>query len=183
MADPAVHAKLQSLRKRRALNPSQWGNLYPAIKSSVSSRDFDITLLVLLLRNICSLSPPATGWDNLPLVTDTTPEADIARIKFFGNTIYGHVTDASFGDTTFNVYWKDIKDTLVRLGGARYRDAIDDLEKECTDPEFEEHYQDLLRQWEKDEESIRSALLEIELKLSALSASKEMGGKCKLIYS
>ena len=71
----------------------------------------------------------------------------------------------------------------MRLGGARYRDAIDDLEKESMDPEFEEHYQDLLRQWEKDEESIRSALLEMELKLSALSASKEMEGQCKLIYS
>ena len=72
----------------------------------------------------------------------------------------------------------------MRLGGARYRDAIDDLEKESMDPEFEEHYQDLLRQWEKDKERIiRSAFREMKLKLSALSASKEMEGQCKLIYS
>ena len=137
LADPAVHAKLQSLRKKKILNPSQWGKLYPAIKSSVSSGNFDTTLLVLLLRNICSLSPPATGWDNLPPVIHTTPEADIARIKFFRNTVYGHATDASVDDASFNVYWNDIKDTLVRLGGACYRDAIDDLEKECMDPDFE----------------------------------------------
>lgn len=165
LADPAVHAKLQSLRKKKILNPSQWGKLYPAMKSSVSSGNFDTTLLVLLLRNICSLSPPATGWDNLPPVTDITPEADIARIKFFRNTVYGHATDASVDDAAFNVYWNDIKDTLVRLGGACYQDAIDDLEKECMDPDFEEHYQDLLRQWVKDEASIKDKLDEFSRKL------------------
>ncbi|XP_078380991.1 uncharacterized protein LOC144663797 [Oculina patagonica] len=165
LADPAVHAKLQSLRKKKVLNPSQWGKLYLAIKSLVSSRDFDPTLLVLLLRNICSLVPPATGWDNLPLVTDVTPEADIARIKFHRNTVYGHATDASIDDATFGVYWNDIKDTLVRLGGACYQDAIDDLEKECMDPDFEEHYRDLLRQWVKDEASIKDKLDELNRKL------------------
>ncbi|KAL9965340.1 hypothetical protein ACROYT_G029129 [Oculina patagonica] len=165
LSDPAVHAKLQSLQKKKVLNPSQWGKLYPAIKSSVSSRDFDTTLLVLLLRNICSLVPPATGWDNLPLVTDVTPEADIARIKFHRNTVYGHATEASVDDATFGVYWNDIKDTLVRLGGACYQDAIDDLEKECMDPDFEEHYRDLLKQWVKDEASIKDRLDELNRKL------------------
>ncbi|KAL9965350.1 hypothetical protein ACROYT_G029139 [Oculina patagonica] len=165
LSDPAVHAKLQSLQKKKVLNPSQWGKLYPAIKSSVSSRDFDTTLLVLLLRNICSLVPPATGWDNLPLVTDVTPEADIARIKFHRNTVYGHATEASVDDATFGVYWNDIKDTLLRLGGACYQDAIDDLEKECMDPDFEEYYRDLLKQWVKDETSIKDRLDELNRKL------------------
>ena len=181
LADPAVHAKLQSLRKKKILNPSQWGKLYPAIKSSVLSGNFDTTLLVLLLRNICSLSPPATGWDNLPPVSDTTPEADIARIKFFRNTVYGHATDASVDDATFNVYWNDIKDTLVRLGGACYQDAIDDLEKECMDPDFEEHYQDLLRQWVKDEASIKDKLDEFTRKLDDFIGKKpKLEGKCTI---
>ena len=51
--------KLQSLKKKRVLNLLQWDKLYPVIKSSVSSKNFDITLLMVLLRSICGLTPPA----------------------------------------------------------------------------------------------------------------------------
>ena len=170
LADPTVHAKLQSLRKKRVLSTPQWRKLYPVIKSSVSSRDFDTTLLVLLLRNICSLSPPTTGWDNFPLATDTTTEADIARIKFYRNTVYSHASDSSVDDATFSVYWKEIKDTLVRLGGACYQDAIDDFENDILDPDFEEHYQELLKQWVEDEASIKDKLDEDERREEKSSA-------------
>ena len=110
--------------EKEVLNPSQWGKLYPAIKSSVSSRDFDITLLVVLLRNICGLVCPATGWDTVPPTTDTTLEADIVRIKCYRNTVYGHASQASVDDVTFKQYWQDIQDALVRLGGAGYRSVI-----------------------------------------------------------
>ncbi|XP_078380833.1 uncharacterized protein LOC144663685 [Oculina patagonica] len=176
LADPAVHAKLQSLRKKRVLSTPQWRKLYPVIKSSVSSRDFDPTLLVVLLRNICSLVPPATGWGNLPPLTDTTLEADIARIKFYRDTIYySHGSDASVDVTTFGVYWKEIKDPLVRLGGACYCDVIDDLENDSMDPDFEEHYQELLKQWVEGEDSIKDKLDEDERrnKLSKLDDLEE----------
>jgi len=38
---------LQSLRTKKILSPSQWGKLFPVIPASVSSRDFDITLLMV----------------------------------------------------------------------------------------------------------------------------------------
>ena len=110
------HATLQLLQRKKVVNPTQWGNLYPPIRTSVSSKNFDITLLTVLLRNICSLSPPATGWDALPPATDMSSEADIARVKYFRNTVYGHAEKASVDDATFHVYWQDIKDALVRLG-------------------------------------------------------------------
>ena len=127
LSSPPVHAVLKLLRKKRILNPLQWGKLYPAIKSAVSSKNFDITLLMVLLRNICGLVRPATGWDTLPLAADTTLEADIVRIKCYRNTVYGHASEASVDDATFNKYWQDIQDALVRLGGAGYQSAIDDL--------------------------------------------------------
>ena len=46
------HLILQSLKKRRVLNPTQWGKLYPTTPAAVKSEDFDITLLMVLLRNI-----------------------------------------------------------------------------------------------------------------------------------
>ena len=153
-----THAILQNLRTKRFLNPTQWGKLYPAIKSSVSSTNFDITLLMVLLRNICGLVTPATGWDSLPAATDLSLEADIVRIKYYRNTVYGHASEASVDDGIFSQYWKDIQDALVRLGGTCYQGAIDDLKTECMDPDFEEHYQDLLKQWVKDETSMKEKL-------------------------
>ena len=112
---------LQSLRSKRIINPTQWGSLFPAIPASVSSSHFDITLLMILLRNICGLAPPLTGWDALPEATDVSREADIARVKYFRNTVYGHAEQAFVDDVTFDTYWKEIQDTLVRLGGEKYK--------------------------------------------------------------
>ena len=182
LSRPSIHRLLKSLRIKKVLNPSQWDKLYPAIKSSVSSRNFDITLLMVLLRNICGLAPPVTGWDTLPLATDTTLEADFARIKCYRNTVYGHASEASVDDVTFNQYWQDIQDALVRLGGAGYQSAIDDLKNESMDPEIEEHYKELLKRWVVDEVSIKERLDEIgksldELKEAIVNPKKRAGDK------
>ena len=179
---PSIHRLLKLLRIKKVLNPSQWDKLYPAIKSSVSSKNFDITLLMVLLRNICGLAPPATGWDTLPPAADTTLEADIVRIKCYRNTVYGHASEASVDDATFNQYWQDIQDALVRLGGAGYQSAINDLKKECMDPDIEEHYKELLKQWVVDEVSIKERLDEIgksldKLKEAIVNPKKRAGDK------
>ena len=145
------HSKVQLLQKKRVLNPTQWGNLYPQINTAVSSKNFDITLLVVLLRNICSFSPPATGWDALPPATDVSTEADIVRVKYFRNTVYGHADKASVDDAKFDGYWQDIKDALVRLRGPTNGVAIDDLKNKCMDPVFEERYRELLKEWKRDD--------------------------------
>ena len=152
---------LQSLRSRRVINPTQWGKLFPAISSSVSSASFDITLLMVLLRNICGLAAPVTGWDALPHSSDVSLEADIARVKFFRNTVFAHAENVSVDDATFSSHWKNIRETLVRLGGVKYGAAIDHLATECMDPEAEDHYIDILSQWKKDEDNVKDKLDEI----------------------
>ena len=62
---------LQSLRTRRIISATQWGKLFPAVLTSMLTAHFDTTLLMVLLRNICDLPSPATGWDTLPAVTRT----------------------------------------------------------------------------------------------------------------
>lgn len=161
-----TQSALESLRARGILNPLQWDKLYPTVKSSVSSRDFDITLLMVLLRNICGLAPPATGWDALPPASDTTLQADLARIKHYRNTVYGHASQASVDGALFNRYWKDIQRVLLRLGGAGYQDAIDNLKKERLEPELEEYYKDLLKRWAMDEVSIKERLSEMDEKFT-----------------
>ena len=87
-APPTLHTflaasqpTLKSLRSRRIITATQWGKLFPAIPASVSSKHFDITLLMALLRNICGLTPPVTGWDVLPAATDLSREADYCARK------------------------------------------------------------------------------------------------------
>ena len=171
LGTPPTSDTLKSLLKRKVLNPSQWSILYPAIKSSVSSEKFDITLLMVLLRNICGLTPPAAGWDALPSPSDLNCEDDLARIKYYRNTVYGHAAQASVDDANFNDYWMKIRDTLVRLGGAVYEAAIDGVKYDCMDPEMEEHYIEMLKQWKMDEDRLRDKLDDVEARVDELKAS------------
>ena len=116
---------------------------------------------MVLLRIICGLAPPATCWDTLPPAADTTLEANFVRIKCYRNVVYGHASEASVDDATFNQYWQDIQDALVRLGGDGYQSAIGDVKKECMDPDFEEHYKELLKRCIMDEFSIKERLDEM----------------------
>ena len=121
---------------------------------------------MILLRNLGGLPSPITGWDTLPAATDMSREANIARLKYYRNTVYAHAEQASVDDTTFNAYWQDIRDTLVRLVGVRYRAAIDNLETECMDPEMEDHHKQVLSEWKKDEDNIKDELKEIGTKMA-----------------
>ncbi|EDO45058.1 predicted protein [Nematostella vectensis] len=104
-------------RGRRVINNTQWYKLYPNPGSPTpTSHDFDVTLLFILLRNICGLTPPKTGWDALPAAGDTSPEAHLVRIKYYRNNLYAHATHASIDDAQFEKYWKEISAALVALG-------------------------------------------------------------------
>ena len=157
---PPAHPILQALRKKRILNPTQWAKLYPSSPSSVSSKNFDIILLTLLLRNICGLFPPPTGWDSLPPAADTSAEANIARVKYYRNHFFVHASQTSVDDTTFNTYWQDISNALVGLG----EDAatINTLKTQSMDPVIEKRYQELLRECKKDDDNSKDRLDEIE---------------------
>ncbi|CAH3157692.1 unnamed protein product [Pocillopora meandrina] len=164
LGSTSVHyATLKSLYKGRnkVLNPTQWGKLYPS-HAPVSSAAFDITLLTVLLRNICGLGPPANGWDRLPPATNISIADDIARVKYYRNTVYAHASQATVDDSSFSAYWKEVREALVRLGGAHLRVEIDKLEHDGMDPDMEEHYRGLMKQWKKDDDSIKDKLEEIE---------------------
>lgn len=167
MSLPGHHSKLKSLKAKRVLNATQWSKLFPAVPSTVSSASFDITLLNVLLRNICGLHPPvSTGsWDKVPPPADSTREADIVRVKYFRNTVYGHAEKASVDAATFKSLWQDIRVALVRLGGSRYGSAITLLETECMDPDIEEHYKEVLKQWKKEEDNIKDKIEGLEQKV------------------
>ena len=159
-AGSAEHSTLQSISKRHIINATQWGKLYPSPPSSVTSEHFDITLLMVLLRNICGLAAPTTGWDGLPPASDTSIEANIARVKHYRNSVYGHASQASVDDPSFNYLWQDISAALVSLGVDAA--AITRLKTDAMDPDTETHYRELLKEWKKDEDSIKDQLDRME---------------------
>jgi len=79
----ANYHTLNNLLRRRVLHKPQWDLLFPPGGATPDSNTFDITLLFLLLTNICGLSPPPTGWLTKPPASDTSLEANLARIKVF----------------------------------------------------------------------------------------------------
>ena len=160
LTNPTNHAKLQTLRKKRVLSTSQWDKLYPTFKPSVSSKDFDTSLLLCLLKNIWGLTLPASGWNNLPPGSDTSPEADITRIKFFRDRVFSHATNSSVDDPTFHWYWQNIRDIFLRTGGTCHEEVLDDPTLYCMDADLEEHYRELLREWLKDDDCITDKLHE-----------------------
>ena len=159
-AGSAEHSTLQSLKRKRIINATQWGKLYPTPPSSVTSEDFDITLLTVLLRNICGLAAPATGWDSLPPASDASVEANIARVKYYRNSVYGHASQMSVDNPTFNSLWQGVSTALVVLGVDAA--AIRKLKTETMDPDTEKHYRELLKEWKKDEDTIKDQFNKME---------------------
>ena len=157
-----VHDRLQSLRKQRILTPKQWGQLYPDRAPSVSSKHFGPTLLMVLLRTVCNLAPPTAGWDAPPHAADTSREADIARVRYFMNTVLDHADKARASDAVFVNHCENIREMLVRLGGTRYGVAMDKIMHQKLDPITEEHYKELLKPWKKNEDCIKDKMNELE---------------------
>ena len=166
LSRPRVLSKLQSLKKRGVLNALHWGKMFPAVASTVSSANFDVTLLMVLLRNICGFSPPVStrNWDELPSDTDTSPEANIVRIKCYKDEVYAHASEASVDDPTFNEMWQKISSAILALTSSRnytmYETSIWQLKSERMDPTVEALYEKLLNDWIKDDDSLKEMLEE-----------------------
>ena len=152
----ANYHTLNNLLRRRILHKLQWDLLFPPSGATPDSNTFDITLLFLLLTNICGLSPPPSGWHTKPPPGDTSIEANLVRIKFFRNTLYGHVTSTGIDTPTFSALWLEISAVLVALGLPQTE--INRLKAEHCG---EEDLIDMLFEWADGEEDIKSQLKDI----------------------
>ena len=116
LGNPAIKSNLQTLRGRVLTHP-EWDCLYnPSGPGTYGkSTDFDISLLCKLLREICNLTPPATGWKDLPNITDHSLGADLVRIRIYRNEIYGHNHRMEITNADFEKLWREISETLLRI--------------------------------------------------------------------
>ena len=147
---------LNNLLRRRVLNKRQWDKLFPPGGGVPDSNTFDITLLFLLLTNICGLTPPLSGWHAKPSPSDSSLEANLARVKFFRNELYGHVTSTGVDTAIFSSLWQEISASLLSLG-------LDqgEIKRLKAERGGEQDYLDALFEWADGEEDIKTQLKDI----------------------
>ena len=146
---------LANLFKRKVLHQPQWELLFPPGGATPDSQTFDITLLFLLLSNICGLSPPLSGWHKPPPSRDTSLEANLTRVKLYRNELYGHVTSTGVQSAVFNVKWQEISAVLVPLG-LNPVEVVRLKSAPCG-----EDYISAVIEWVKSDEEIKSQLGEL----------------------
>ena len=187
LQNPATKKLLQAAK----LTKPQRNCLYPSPGMFGKSTDFDITLLFRLLRTICGLAPPVTGWDALPASTDDSLEADLTRIKYYRNSLYGHVNEnMEISDDEFLVYWREISEALVRIAGQislakakEWKNAIDTFLKDPLTEEDKRHEQEL-RRWYQNDTEVKEYMEKVEFSIKHLiketqSVSKEVRGEAQ----
>ena len=151
----ANYLTLNTLKTRKVLHQPQWDLLFPPGGATPDSKTFDITLLFLLLTNICGLSPPLSGWHKPPPSSDTSLEANLTRIKLYRNELYGHVTSTGVQTAVFNIKWREISTFLVALG-LNPVEVVRLKSAPCG-----EDYISAVMEWVKSDEGIKSKLGEL----------------------
>ncbi|XP_013398372.1 uncharacterized protein LOC106164876 [Lingula anatina] len=148
LGDGTVRKKLDRLARSRVLNVHQQNQLYPGgnPSSSVTVGDLDITLTVLLLRNITTLNPRPglNAWDN-PSDSDTSREATIGRVKRYRNIVYGHANKAAISDQDFTAHFSDLKYNLLALSSKFTDEEYDAILSKPLDAALLERNQNILK--------------------------------------
>ena len=121
------------------------------------SSDFDISLIFKLLRTICNLTSPPTGLDSLPNDSDHSLEADLARIKYYRNEVYGHSNNLEIPDEQFLDLWWKISEALLRIAAnlstekqSNWKDAIENFLRDPLTPAEEGYAEELELWYQKD---------------------------------
>ncbi|XP_028391760.1 uncharacterized protein LOC114516467 isoform X2 [Dendronephthya gigantea] len=139
---------LETLHRMGVITHAQMHVLFPTDEMpETTSNNYDISLLFILLRNICGMTVPAStgSWDENPPADDTSPEADLVRIKYYRNLVYGHHRCTEVTGEDFNDYWNEISCALNRLNGLD-KDLHDTFETLKTGPVDENRFICLLNE-------------------------------------
>ena len=159
--------KINWLHKRRILFDEQYSLLTEA---PPDPEKFDISLLTIILRNICPNVPaPMRGWDSrVPDPTDVSLGADILRLQNVRNTISAHSPNTRVTDVDFENIWSDVSAVIVRIsnhGSLRnIRGRIDAVKTENLDPSSSV-MQTLLKvfcEWQKHDEKYQAIMEELK---------------------
>eukprot|EP00058_Branchiostoma_floridae_P016548 XP_002602036.1 hypothetical protein BRAFLDRAFT_82625 [Branchiostoma floridae] len=148
MNPPSLRGQLQRNKRYlcqcglRYLNSGQRKTLYPASGDVPdTAQGFDISLLELLLKELCQ-NPPYSG------------ERD--RLRRFRNANYGHRPSTNLSEGDFDRLWKELTDILAVLGGDRNR--ISRMLNSSIDRQLAAEHFALLDRLYKEDMEVKQAL-------------------------
>ncbi|XP_062589044.1 uncharacterized protein LOC134250692 [Saccostrea cucullata] len=154
---------------KNPLNKQQIALIFPLPTKNYGGdySDFDISLLYILLRNVCKIIPHNKGWGEEPDPTDNSVSANIERIRLTRNKYYGHAGDFSLTQSNFLREWQNIYNITVELEQhigtlTVYQDAVNDIRTCSMDPEIEAKYIDKLLLIDELCETVKSHTDEIK---------------------
>lgn len=113
-----LRAELDKNKKKlmTIMNTDQKKKIYPTNgNTSLTSNDLDISVIYILLRNICNIPEHYEGWGNYPNKNDTSIAACIERIRIQRNKIAGHSTDGRVTCDEFKNHWSEIRNAVVDI--------------------------------------------------------------------
>lgn len=115
------------------MNIQQRSLIYPTTGiASLVAKDMDISVIYIILRNICKIPDHKKGWGNAPLKGDTSLAACIERIRLQRNSLTGHSTNGMVEDVEFQNIWAELRNAIVDIekqltGGESYQRHVDAL--------------------------------------------------------
>ena len=120
--------------------------------------DMDISLLYILLRNVCGIQAHNKGWGNTPDSADRSVSANIERLRLARNRC-GHST-GGMSNAEFNQVWSEIRAAVVDLDkvlriGNKYQEAVDFILNDTMDPTRDIHFRDQLMEQITETENIK----------------------------
>ncbi|CAC5408762.1 unnamed protein product [Mytilus coruscus] len=115
---------LEKLYRRtdKIINDFQWNLLFKG--DTVISEDFDITLMVYLLRTLANISI----GDIYPSSFNTSINAMLTRIRYIRNQVIQNV-EGQLSEDQFNQYWDDIGQAVLKLVSSFELDIDNDQQK------------------------------------------------------
>ena len=142
--------KFQALKSKRVISKDQWDMLFPT-PGPPDSKEFDITLLHLLIREVCCLTAPLTGWHKMPADDDQSLEANIARIKCFRNELC-HSVSTGIPNEEFEDKWNTIASSLEAIKIGVYRKKIQALKNDSIDHKTQKRVEEEVEKWQQFQE-------------------------------
>ena len=140
------------LLKKGILNVEQSNLLYPAASQSkyLVSSEMDLSLLYILLRNICKIPNHQNGWGKTPKSGDNCLAACIERIRIQRNMISGHSARGEIDDIPFQDIWSNLRSDIVEIekmisGGNMFERGVDELRNCELNPSRAQKYVEAFR--------------------------------------
>ncbi|CAG2205308.1 unnamed protein product [Mytilus edulis] len=133
----------------------------PLWTKATTSKDFDLTLMICLLRNLGGLSTPSNGWDQLPHPNDILPGANLATLKWYRNQL-AHASDTSMDNVDFTDKFTRIEKALTSLNKGQKPYEVTEILNYDLDGEQENLLEELMQlkkeyvDCEKEKEEIKS---------------------------